>query len=214
MTADHAASAKPTLYYSRNSNPRVAVAVARYLESPVALVLAHPRHPDHEAAFRSINPNGLVPVLVDGSQTLWEADAIACHLSAKADLDFWRRGAEMADMVMWLSWSAYHLNPAAGTLYFEHIVRPTFSSEKCPPAVIAQAMADFRTHATVLEQQLHKRTWLVGNAVSYADFRVATVLPFADRAGLPLAEFPQIRRWHDQLLQIAAWREPFAGLAL
>ena len=45
------------LYYSTNLNPRVAVAVARHLQSPVEYVLASPRHPDHEEAFRMVNPN-------------------------------------------------------------------------------------------------------------------------------------------------------------
>jgi glutathione S-transferase len=54
------------LYYNRNLNPRVAVAVAKYLASPVEFILAHPRDPKQEEAFRAINPNTLVPVLVQG----------------------------------------------------------------------------------------------------------------------------------------------------
>jgi hypothetical protein len=44
------------LFYSHNLNPRVAVAVARYLHSPVEFVRASPRHPENEHAFRAINP--------------------------------------------------------------------------------------------------------------------------------------------------------------
>ena len=40
------------LYYSENLNPRVAVAVARHLESPVEFISASPRRPDLEDAFR------------------------------------------------------------------------------------------------------------------------------------------------------------------
>jgi glutathione S-transferase len=54
-------------------------------------VRATPRHPDHEAAFRSINPNTLAPVLVEEERTVWETDAIAFRLSALAGSDFWRR---------------------------------------------------------------------------------------------------------------------------
>ena len=69
------------LYYSHNLNPRVAVAVARYLQSPLEYVRASPRHPDQIEGFRLINPNALVPVLADSANTLWETDAIACRLS-------------------------------------------------------------------------------------------------------------------------------------
>jgi len=202
------------LYYSPNLNPRVAVAVARHLQLPLDFVRASPRHPAHEAAFRSINPNGLVPVLVeDDGATLWETDAIACRLSALAGADFWHLGARQPEMIQWISWAAHHLNPAAGVLYFDRIVRPTFTSERAAPAEIEAALRNFRTHAAVLDAHLAGRRWLVGGQLGYADFRVASALPFAAGAGLPLAEFANLRRWHDQLLELPAWRDPFAGLA-
>jgi len=201
------------LYYSQNLNPRVAVAVARHLGSPLEFVRASPRHPDQEAAFRSINPNRLVPVLVDGAQTLWETDAIACRLSALAGSDFWRAGDQQPDMIKWISWSTHHLTRAASVLYWHRVIVPTFSDAVPAPEVLDEALGDFRRHMAVLDACLDGRGWLVGDHVSYADFRVATSLPFAGRAGLPLAEFPNASRWHDQLLAIDAWRDPFDGLA-
>jgi glutathione S-transferase len=29
---------------------------------------------------------------------------------------------------------------------------------------------------------------------------------------LPVAEFPNVKRWHDQLWALDAWRDPFEGL--
>ena len=73
------------LYYSPNLNPRVAVAAARHLAVPLDYVAAQPRHPDHTEAFRALNPNRLVPVLVEDGKSLWETDAIVCRLSARCD---------------------------------------------------------------------------------------------------------------------------------
>lgn len=200
------------LYYSPNLNPRVAVAVARHLNSPVEYIRASPRHPDHEEAFRPINPNTLVPVLVEEDRTLWETDAIACRLSEIAGSDFWRRDGQTAEMIMWVSWSAHHLNRAAGELYFDRLIRPTFSDQGADPAILEEALRDFRRLAAILDDRLNGRTWLVGDRISYADFRVASSLPFAQGAGLPLSEFPSVARWHDRLWEIDAWRTPFAGL--
>lgn len=200
------------LYYSKNLNPRVAVAVARHLGSKVEFIRANPNAPDQAAPLRAINPNALVPVLVEEDRTLWETDAIACRLSQLANSDFWRTGAEQPSMIMWISWGTHHLTKAADVFYWWNVVLPTFSNERPAPSVLAQAMDDFRRFAAILEATLVDREWLVGDALSYADFRVATALPFAEKAGLPVAEFPNIARWHGQLWQLDAWRAPFDGL--
>ncbi|MES2933875.1 MAG: glutathione S-transferase family protein [Pseudomonadota bacterium] len=201
------------LHYTYHFNPRVAVAVARYLGAPVTYIRSHPRDPQFEPAFRAINPNALCPILVEPQRTIWETDAVACRLSDMVGSDFWRAGEQLPEMIMWLSWSAHHLNRAGGDLYFHRISRPTFSDEKCDPAVLDEALREFTEYAAILDAQLAHRTWLVGNRISYADFRVATALPFADAAGLPLNQFKHVKRWHDQLLEIDAWRAPFEGLS-
>jgi hypothetical protein len=73
-------------YFSRNLNPRLAVAVARVLDSPVEFEFASPFSPEQREKFLKLNPNLSVPILVEGDKTLWEADAIACRLSQLANL--------------------------------------------------------------------------------------------------------------------------------
>jgi hypothetical protein len=80
------------LYFSRNYNPRLAVAVARYLNSPVEFEFASPFSPGQGEKFLKLNPNRSVPILVEGDKTFWEADAIACRLSQLAKSDFWPVG--------------------------------------------------------------------------------------------------------------------------
>lgn len=201
------------LYYSQNLNPRVAVAVARYLDAPVEYVAASPMHPDHQDAFRPINPNTRVPVLTTDARTYWEADAIACKLSALAGSDFWRTGDSQPEMIMWISWATHHLNRAGDVFYFWKLIAPTFMEFQPEQPVFDDALRDWTQFMGILDAQLHGRTWLVEDRLSYADFRVATCFPFAEAAGLPLAEFPQAQRLADQLNRIDAWRDPFAGLS-
>ena len=201
------------LYYSPNLNPRVAVAVARHLGSPVDYVSASPMHPDHRDAFRPINPNTRVPVLVAADRTYWEADAIACKLSAVAGSDFWRIGDSQPEMIMWISWATHHLNRAGDVFYFWKLIAPSFMDFQPDQSVFDEAMQDWRQFMAALDGQLQGRTWLVDDCLSYADFRVGTCFPFAAAAGLPIDDFPQVRRLADQLDRIDAWRDPFAGLA-
>ena len=200
------------LYYSKNSNPRLAVAVARYLDSPVEFVAANPQHQAHKESFKSLNPNCLVPVLEENGKNWWEADAIACRLSALAGSNFWRVGETQPEMIRWISWATHHLNRAADPLYFFRVVWPTFMKEAPPQEKLDEGLRDFVKHAAILNNHLADRNWLVDERVSYADFRTATFLPFAAQAQIPLGDFPNMQCWHNQLMELPAWRSPFDGL--
>jgi glutathione S-transferase len=198
------------LYYTHNLNPRVAVSVARHLDLPVEFARYSPMGDDREA-FLPLNPNSLAPLLVEDGQPLWETDAIALRLSRLSGTDFWL-DTHPEEMMRWVSWSAHHFTRAGGTIVFEAVTVPLYMGRAPDPAVLDPAMADFRRFATILDDVLAGRDWLVGGGLSYADFRVATALPFAGRAGLPVGDYRHIARWHDRLNAIDAWREPFAGI--
>jgi glutathione S-transferase len=201
------------LFYSHNLNPRVAVAVARYLHSPVEFIRASPRHPENERAFRAINPNTLVPVLVEDDRTLWETDAIACRLSGLAKSDFWPTDDRVPELQMWISWGTHHFTKAASAFYWEFVIKPVIGDPSVDIRALDEATDEFHRFAAVLEDVLSNRTWLVGNRLSYADFRVATALPFADAAKLPIGRYPHVIAWHERLCRHSAWSNPFAGLA-
>jgi glutathione S-transferase len=61
----------------------------------------------------------------------------------------------------------------------------------------------------VLNDHLSGRAYLVGDALTVADFAVGVTLPYAERARLPLAEFPEVERWHTRLSQLPARVAPF-----
>ena len=143
------------LYYSTNLNPRVAVAAARHLKSPVEFIRVSPRDPRQEDAFRVINPNTLVPVLVEGDKSLWETDAIACRLSMIAGSDFWPTGDWLPETVKWLSWSKHHLTAAGDAYYFENIIKPKYLGLPPDAHVIEGVESDFHRYAKVLDESRH-----------------------------------------------------------
>ncbi|MEL1265454.1 glutathione S-transferase family protein [Pseudoxanthomonas putridarboris] len=199
-----------TLYYSHNLNPRVAVAAARHLGAPVKFVRADPMGKDQQA-FRAINPNTLVPVLVEETRTLWETDAIVMRLSALMDDAFWPPD-RTEEVMQWVSWSAHHFTKAGGTFYFENIIVPRYFDRPADWKALEEAHEDLQRFGAVLDDHLAGRTWLVGEALTYADFRVASALPFAAEARLPLDGFRNIQAWYARIDAIDAWRDPFNGL--
>lgn len=200
------------LYFSRNYNPRLAVAVARHLNSPVEFEFASPFARGEREKFLKLNPNLGLPILVEEHATLWEADAIACRLSRLAGSEFWPTGDTMPDLIRWISWGYWNFVRACDQIHFERVTRQRYGLGSMRRELVDAGLSEFASSAAILEQHLASRKWLVNDELTYADFRIACVLPFADIAGLPLADFPRVEAWHARLMDIPAWRDPFAGL--
>lgn len=199
------------LYYAETLAPRKACAVARYLGMQMEYAYLDLGRGEHlKPAYLTLNPNGKVPCLVDGQRSIWEADAIICHLAQHAQSPLWPTEPErQSDALRWLSWNSQHFYRHGGSLYFEHLIKPAIGLGAPDSANVAEAQRWFRKHAAVLDRHLTDRTWLLGDQMSIADFSVAVTLPYASRAAMPLDEFPNIVRWHDRLNELEAWRNPF-----
>jgi glutathione S-transferase len=200
------------LYYSRNPNPRLAVAVAKYLKSPIELVWASPFDPTQSEKFRTLNPSRRIPILVENGHSLWEADAIACRISMMMGSDFWRTNNELPEMIRWISWGKANFVFACDIVHFEFGTKQRYNLGAVDTEKVAQGDALFQESATQLNAHLESQDFLLESGISYADFRMASFLPFNDVTCLPLDDFPNISRWNKRLLDIEAWRDPFAGL--
>jgi glutathione S-transferase len=200
------------LFFSRNPNPRLAVAVARHLGAQVEFEFAAPFAPGQAERYRPLNPNLSLPILAGPNGSLWEADAIACRLSRDARSNFWRSGDDEPDMIRWISWGKENFVRACDMVYFERGTKLRYALGPIDHREIAGGLELFRKAAAILEAEFSGLPWLMGNSVSYADFRMATFLPFNDVAKLPLDDYPSVGRWHRRLEAIEAWRDPFKGL--
>ena len=200
------------LYFSRNPNPRLAVAVARHLAAPVKFEWAAPLAPGQAVNFRHLNPSLRLPILAEETGSLWEAEAIACRLSQMTGSDFWRNGAELPDMIRWISWARDNFMRACDTVHFERGTKQRYRLGPVDETLVARGLAEFHQSAAILNTHLHRRDWLLASGLSFADFRMATFLPFNDVALLPLADYPAVAAWYARLLALSAWSEPFAGL--
>ncbi|MET0351060.1 MAG: glutathione S-transferase family protein [Rhizobacter sp.] len=203
----------PILYFSRNPNPRLAVAVARHLQAPVTFEFAEPLAPGQADRYRHLNPSLRLPILAEGGDSLWEADAIACRLSRMQGSEFWRRDDDEPDMVRWISWARDHFMRACDMVHFERGTKQRYGLGPLNQTVLAEGLAVFHHSASVLEARLDRQPWLLASGLSHADFRMATFLPFNDVAKLPLTDYPALTAWHDRLMALPAWADPFAGLS-
>lgn len=199
------------LYYAETMNPRKACAVAKYLGLPMEYIRVDLGKGEHlKPEFLALNPNGKVPLLVDGELLLWESTAIMVHLAVKAGSDLWpSEPTQQVEVLRWLSWDIAHFSRHGGTLYFENRIKPLLGLGEPNSAAVEEASKFYKRFAAVLDAHLAGRNYLVGDRLTIADFGAGTVLPWTKEARLPLENFANIARWHERLMEIPAWREPF-----
>jgi glutathione S-transferase len=166
--------------------------------------------------FLAINPNGMVPVLVDGSFVLWESAAIMQYLADKAgDHSLFPRDAQArADITRWQCWAAAYFNKAFGTLCFETVAKPQFGVGVPDQQLIRRCQQELARFAPVLDACLAGRQYLVGQGVTLADY---SMLPFESyRSLVPFdwTGYANINAYLDRLRMTEAWvrsGEPSSG---
>jgi glutathione S-transferase len=97
-----------TLHYSPGSANLVPHILLREIGLPFELALVdRSRNAQKSAAYLKLNPNGLIPVLVDGELVLYETAAICLHLAdtqPQAALAPALGSAERAQYYKWMVW--------------------------------------------------------------------------------------------------------------
>jgi glutathione S-transferase len=144
-------------------------------------------------AFLARNPNGRVPVLVDGDLVLWESVAIMRYLAAGSALvPADRRIA--AEVDRWLAWQLAHLAPAMSKVAFEKIVKRLTGRGEPDVARIAEGTTEFEALTAILDAALAGRDHVAG-PLSLADFALAAHYSLAGAAGLEVGRHERVGAW-------------------
>jgi glutathione S-transferase len=126
---------------------------------------------DWHEGHAALNPNAMVPVIVDGDFVLWESNAICRYLCASspgsglAGVDTRQR----ARVEQWMDWQATELNNA-WRYAFMALVRQ--SPAHTDPALVQASIAGWNRHIGILEEQLQS----TGGYVTGARFTLADVV--------------------------------------
>lgn len=126
--------------------------------------------------FLSMNPNGLVPVLRDGSVTMWESCAILRYLAARyGRAPFWPEDpAARAPVDMWAEWAKTTLaRDFTGPIFWAVIRTPASRRDE---AALRRALAAFERDLDILAAQIGEGPWVVGEDFTLADIVVGHIL--------------------------------------
>jgi glutathione S-transferase len=160
--------------------------------------------------YELLNPNRKMPVLEDGGFILWESNAILQYLAGKKpESGLWPSDLrQQADVLRWMFWESSHWDQqACGAVGFEKASKMVLRLGPSDAARIADGEREFHRFAAVLNSHLKGRTWLVGNALTVADFAIGAWIPVAGPLQLPIGEYREILRWYEQgVAQLPAWQ--------
>lgn len=189
-------------------NVRKCVAVVHHLDLPVEMVQLNFAVGDlRKAEYQEVNPNALVPALVDGDLKLWESNAIMQYLASQHPNELFPADPRArADIARWQFWECNHFNRAVAAISFENVFKPMFNLGAPDATAIAQATEQFHRYAPVLEGQLARRKFVVGERPTLADYSIAGHLMYAQAAQVPLQSYGAIRAWYDRMEQLPPWR--------
>ena len=206
-----------TLHYFPGNASFTPHVLLHEIGAPFELVKVDRANNAHKSpAYLKLNPNGQIPVLVDGDLVLYETAAIALHLAdthPAAGLVPALGSAERAQFYKWLMWLTNTLQ--ASLMHY-------FYPERMVDEGNADGAAQVRAHAQVkvadclaqLDSQLaaHGGPWLLGTQYSAADpfaFMLCRwTRGFADK---PARDYPHISLYLQRMLARPAVQRVFAA---
>lgn len=158
-------------------------------------------HPEElrTAGYLALNPNGKVPVLVDGDFVLWESNAVCRYLAARENRDDLLPNDPKARALVeqWMDWQTTDLN-VSWRYAFLGLVRnhPAYRD----PDAIAASVVEWNRHMRMLEERLARTgAYVTGDRFTIAD--VVLGLSTLRWKGTPIerAALPSIDAWFARI---------------
>lgn len=152
--------------------------------------------------YLAINPQGKVPALVDGEQTLFESGAILLHLGEKYGVgkNLWPAagGQARADALSWTVWAMTELGSyLLGWLYHGLDTPVSFKPEDRSKAAAEYSRSQFVRCLDALQARLDGREYLLGG-FSLVDLACASWLQFGTAMGVKLDTHPGVVAWLER----------------
>jgi glutathione S-transferase len=155
--------------------------------------------------YGALNPNRRVPTLQDGAFTLWESNVIVRYLAAKHDAGgLWPVALEKRAVAeQWMDWQQTTLLPDMRTVFWG-LVRT--EPEKRNRAEIDAAALRLESIWDRLDQQLSRRSFVVGDEFTMGDIPVGAMFHRYCALGIQRATARNLPAWYERLKRRPAYR--------
>jgi glutathione S-transferase len=149
-------------------------------------------------AYRTMNPNALVPTMDDDGFVLWESNVIVRYLATKYGMGT-LCPAELRQRFTaecWMDWQQTALNPPISSVFVNLIRLPP---EERDLSAAAQNCELAERSLAILDERLAARFYLVGDSFSMADIPAGASVSRWRKLPIERRRHPHVERWLARL---------------
>jgi glutathione S-transferase len=163
------------------------------------------------AAYESINPNHLVPVLEDGEFRLTESSAILKYLAEKSGSPLYpkdlQQRARVNERMDWINTQLCR-DFAYGFVYPQIFPFHKRRSDEAQDATLTWGKERAQQWLKVLDERIlgPDNAYLCGSAITIADYFCVAFVALGEITGSDYSKFPNVKRWLGRMKQLRSWK--------
>jgi glutathione S-transferase len=173
----------------------------------------------HQEPYASLNPNRLVPMLIDGDLKLTESSAILKYLADKIDSPAYpkelKQRAKVNETMDWIN-SNFYRDWGYGLAYPQLFPHHKRRSDEAQAGALEWGMNNSKAWLKLLNDHwIGQKPYLCGEQMTIADYFGAGIVTLGELIGCDFSPYPNIQRWLANMKKLASWstvNQEFYGL--
>lgn len=156
-------------------------------------------------AFGRLNPNRMIPTLVDGDHVVWESNACVRYLTARyGSGTLWPEDAALRSLSdRWMDWDTTMLGEPMRVMFWGLIRTP---AEERDEAAIQAAAEAIIPRWSILESHLQERPFVGGERLTMGDVPLGCSWWRYSQLPVERPALPALERWGQRLAQSEAYK--------
>ena len=154
--------------------------------------------------FRELNVMGEVPLLRHGDLVLSQSAIILDYLAQQFGCFGARDDTEQREILRWLLFDNHKLSSYCSMLRLRRFVMRQGEGE-----ITAFLEARARAALTILNLQLTKQPFVIGDRLTIADISLCAYPFYGTELGIDFSEFPKVRQWLKEIKSQDEWAHPY-----
>jgi len=161
---------------------------------------------NRETDYLIMNPNGLVPTLIDGDTVLWESNVIVRYLARKYAPNSLLPDSltDLARAEQWMDWQQTVVAPAHFPVFWG-LIRTAPEDRNLD--AINNGRDRFEQVMTILDHHLSDSPFVAGESLSMADIPVGIMVYRWFTLDIERMELPSLHRWYQRLTDRPAYKD-------